>query len=120
MATPDAGWLTLSASKHSYDSGHYFMVIETAGPDDRIFRLKASDASRYFAQGFALTVEAGREIALDEVKRLHAGRFVDADDLVRRVGLRGEGIPCYRYVSHKTALADAALPDEQGELLACR
>lgn len=120
LATPDAGWLTLSASKKSYDSGRYFIVIETAGADDRVFRLKTSDAVRYFSQGVRLTVDAGQDIPLDEVKRLHAGRLVDAADLVQRVNMKGDSIPCYRYVSHKTVLAEAGPDGAEGELLACR
>ncbi len=57
IATTDAAWLSLSSSRQSFNSGHYFLVFETEGADDRIFRLNATDAKAYFAQGFPLTVE---------------------------------------------------------------
>lgn len=120
ITTPDAGWLSLSTSERSYAEGNYYIVFETAGADDRVFRLKASDAKNYFDQGFKLTVEGDASISIEQVKKLHANRKLATIKLVERVDLKGDAIPCYRYASHKTVLAEIDETMETGELLACR
>ena len=120
ITTPDAGWLTLSKSEKSYDEGNYYIVFETAGADDRVFRLNTNDTKNYFDQGFKLTVKANESISIEQVRQLHANRNLDEVELVKRVDLKGNTIPCYRYASHKTVLADIDEPMETGELLACQ
>lgn len=116
----NAAWLSLSTTGHSFDSGRYFLVIESIGADDRIFRLKAGDAKEYFAQGFLLTVEPDGNVPLQLVRQMHEKREADAVMLIRRISDTSDAIPCYQYSSHKTVITEAEADKSQGELLACR
>jgi hypothetical protein len=120
IAKVDPAWLDLSNTEKSVFDGHFYIVLETAGPDDRIFRLNRKDADRYFAQGFRVTVQADKNISLESVIRMHEGRKADGVTLNRQINGDGNKVPCYRYTSHTTAFARLEQEIIQGELLACR
>jgi hypothetical protein len=120
IARTDAGWLSLSSSRNSFDSGRYYLVVETTGASDRIFRLNKDDATAYFAQGFPLTVETDSDLPLQLVQQLHAPRGTDAVTLMRQINDTGNSVPCYQYKSHKTVIAELEPDVAQGQLVACR
>ncbi|USX23685.1 hypothetical protein NHH82_16515 [Oxalobacteraceae bacterium OTU3REALA1] len=120
ITTPDAGWLSLSTSERSYAEGNYYIVFETTGADDRVFRLNTKDTKNYFDQGFKLTVKANESISIEQVRQHHVNRNLAEVELVKRVDLKGNAIPCYRYASHRTVLAEIDEQMKTGELLACQ
>jgi hypothetical protein len=120
IARTDAAWLSLSSTRQSFSSGSYYLVIETEGADDRIFRLNKNDAADYFGQGFPLIVETDTDIPLQLVQEKHNHRQADAVTLSQRINDTGNSVPCYKYKSHKTVIVELEPDLASGELVACR
>lgn len=118
----DKGWLNLSNSFKSVESGHYYLVFEqstAAQASSEQFRIKKSDSSKYFETGFRLTIDVtGSDITAESLLRQFSERRERIGRLKIEIDQKSQPVPCYSYQA-VTVQAQRAQPISQGELHAC-
>jgi hypothetical protein len=122
VATLDKDWLNLSNSLNSVEAGHYYFVFEqssSAMAATEQFRIKTSDARKYFETGFRVTIDpTGHNITADSLRQKFLDRSARLGQLKIDVDQKTDSPPCYGY-QPVTVRAAAKRSLEQGVLLAC-
>lgn len=115
-------WLYLSNSLNSVEPGHYYFVFEQSKSiqnHSEQFRIKSSDARKYFETGFRITIDpSGQSISADSLRKQFLERSARIGKLKVEIDKKTDAPPCYSYQS-VTVQARSPQPLNQGILLAC-
>lgn len=104
-----AGWLSLSDTEKTIESGRYYLVFEKSGPTSQQFRLRHTDFDAYFDSGFILMVENNERVSVKQVVDARYAQFDHNATLIRQINRGEKKEPCYAY----TRLNAEAEPETQ-------
>jgi hypothetical protein len=121
IAALDKDWLNLSNSLTSVEAGHYYFVFEQSSPAiaaSEQFRIKSSDARKYFETGFRVTIEpGGHGVTADSLRHKFLDRSAKLGQLKIEVDSKTDLPPCFGYQPVTVQARRESI--EQGVLVAC-
>ncbi len=117
----DKDWLYLSNSLTTVEAGHYYFVFEqssAAMSASEQFRIKSSDARKYFETGFRVTIDpTGQTISADSLRQKFLDRSAKLGLLKIEMDSKNDSPPCFGF---QPVTVQARRNDvEQGVLVAC-